>query len=170
MPNALSKIVDKAMMEECKEDYVRDLLPQQLGVGVKFAAELMAMGIRMTLHVKPDNILISISIRIGLRHRGHMTLKRTVPYWRAKLGPRTPIWADDITLWGDDGLQQGSPSSGSAFALTIQPWAREADLKLTAVGGCGRFRNGGWLYSGTEGGGFQGARGVRGGYQTRDRM
>jgi len=69
-----------------------------------------------------------------------MTLKRNVPYLRAKLGPRSPIWADDNTLWGDDGLQQGSPSSsGSAFALTIRPWVREADMKLTAAGGCARF-------------------------------
>ena len=33
------------MMEECKEDYARDRLPEQLGVGVKFAAELLAMEI-----------------------------------------------------------------------------------------------------------------------------
>ena len=149
MPNTFSKITKKAMMEDCKEDYARDLLPQQLGVGVKFAAELLAMGIRMTLHVKPYIILMSIDLRnaynaiwreaVVERHRGHMTLKRTVPYWRAKLRPRSPIWADDITLWGDDGLHQGSPSSGSAFALTIQPWVREADKKLTAAGGCARL-------------------------------
>jgi hypothetical protein len=63
MPNTLSKITDKAMTEECKEDYARDMLPQQLGVGVQFAAELLAMGIQMTLHVKPTNILISIDLK-----------------------------------------------------------------------------------------------------------
>ena len=90
------------------------MLPHQLGVDVKFAAELLAMGIRMTLHVRPDGILISIDLKIAYnaiwmeavigRHRGHKMLMRTLPYWRAKLGPRSPIWADGITLWGDDGL------------------------------------------------------------------
>ena len=63
MPNTLSKITDKVMMEECKEDYTRDLLQQHLGVGVKFAVELLAMGMRMTLHVRPDNILITIDLK-----------------------------------------------------------------------------------------------------------
>jgi len=64
MPNTLSKIADnKAMMEECKEDYARDLLPQHVGVGVKFSTELLTIGIRMTLHVRPDNILINIDLR-----------------------------------------------------------------------------------------------------------
>jgi len=68
-----------------------------------------------------------------------MTLRRTVPYWRAKLGPRAPIWAEDNTLWRDDGLQHGSPSKGLAFALTMQPWVKAADKKLAAIGGCARF-------------------------------
>jgi hypothetical protein len=50
IPNTISKITDKAMLQECHEDYMAELLPQQLGVGVKFAADLLAMGIRMTLH------------------------------------------------------------------------------------------------------------------------
>jgi hypothetical protein len=120
VPNTLSKIADKAMMEECKEEYIRDLLPQQLGVGVKFAAELLAMGIRMTLHGKPDGILITIDMENAYnaiwseavieRDRGHRMPKCTVPYWRAKLGPRSPIWADYNTLYGHDGPQHGSPS------------------------------------------------------------
>jgi hypothetical protein len=36
-------------------------------------------------------------------------------------------------------LQQGLPSSGSAFALTIKPWVREADMNLTTSRGCARF-------------------------------
>jgi hypothetical protein len=55
------------------------------------------------------------------------------------MGPRLPIWTENNTMWGDDGHRQGSPSSGSAFALTIQPWVKEADKKLAAVGGCARF-------------------------------
>ncbi len=42
--NTLNKIVDKAMMREYK-DYMRDLLLRKLGVGVKFAAKLLSMGI-----------------------------------------------------------------------------------------------------------------------------
>jgi hypothetical protein len=101
VPNTLSIIADKVMMQKCKEEYTRDLISQQLGVGVKFAAEMLAMGMRMTLHVRPDNILINIDLKnaynaiwreeIIERHRGYRTMKRTVPYWRAKLGPRSPI-------------------------------------------------------------------------------
>jgi hypothetical protein len=58
-------------------------------VGVKFAAESLDMGIRRTLHVNPDNILISFDLKSAYnaiwreaiieRHRGHTTMKRTVP-------------------------------------------------------------------------------------------
>ena len=118
-------------------------------MGVKFAAELLAMGIRMTLHMRPGHILISIDLKNAYNtmwraaipeiHSAHMTLRRTVPYWRAKLGPKSPTWAVDPTLWCDDGFQQGSPSSGPAFALTIQPWVRIADRRLVEVMGCAGF-------------------------------
>ena len=72
------------------------------------------MRIAMTLHLRPDHILVSIDIKnaynsmrratILERQRGHMTLRRAVPYWRAKLGPKSPIWAEDTPMWGDDGL------------------------------------------------------------------
>ena len=42
---------------------MRELLPQQVGVDVKFAAELLAMGIKMTLHLRPDHILVNIDIK-----------------------------------------------------------------------------------------------------------
>jgi hypothetical protein len=32
-----------------------------------------------------------------------------------------------------------SPFLGSAFVFTIQPWVREAEKRLAAVGGCARF-------------------------------
>ena len=90
VPNTQSKIADKTTIHECKQEYTRDMLRQQLGVGVKFAAELLAMVTRMTLHVTPDNILIIIDLKhaytaIGReavieRHRGHRTMKKTVPY------------------------------------------------------------------------------------------
>jgi hypothetical protein len=63
MPNTISKVADKALLQECHEEYTRELLPHQLGVGVKFAAELMTMGIRMTLHIRPDHIMISIDLK-----------------------------------------------------------------------------------------------------------
>jgi hypothetical protein len=78
------------MLQEYQEDYMAELLPQQLGVGVKFAAELLAMGIRMTLHVKGAPILITIDLRIAYntmwrtavvaRHMGLITLRMVVPY------------------------------------------------------------------------------------------
>ena len=61
--NTLSKIADKAMMEDGKEEYTRELLPQQLGIGVKFAAELLATGIRMIPHITPENILVIIDLK-----------------------------------------------------------------------------------------------------------
>ncbi len=76
--NTLRKISYKAMV---LEDYAEELLPQQIGVGVKFAAKLLAMDIRINLHVKPDHILIGIDLKNAYnaiskaarneRHRGH---------------------------------------------------------------------------------------------------
>ena len=69
------------MLQECQEDYMAEMRPQQLGVGVKLAVELLTMGIRMTLHVKGDHIIISIDLRNAYnamcrsavleRNRGH---------------------------------------------------------------------------------------------------
>ncbi len=49
IPNTPAKVGDKAMMEQCHADYVKQMMPQQVGVGVKFAVELLAMGLRMTM-------------------------------------------------------------------------------------------------------------------------
>jgi len=108
------------------------------------------MGIRKTIHVKGDRILISIDLRNAYnimwisavlgRHRGHMTLRRAVPYWMVKLGPRAPIWAEEETIWRDDGLQQGPPLQVRHLPLPYNlAWVREADKKVEAVGGCTRF-------------------------------
>jgi hypothetical protein len=108
MPDIVSKVADRALLQECQEEYTRKILPQQLGVGVKFVAELLAMGIRITMHMRPDHILISIELKNAYNsmwraailesHMAHRTLRRTVSYWRAKLGPQPPIWAEDSTL------------------------------------------------------------------------
>jgi hypothetical protein len=119
IPNTIDKITDKAMLHECQEDYMAKLLPHQLGVGVNFAAELLAMGIRMTLYIKGDRILISIDLRnaynamwraaVVERHGGHMTLRRALPNKRAKLGPRAPIWAEEETIWETMDYNMGLP-------------------------------------------------------------
>ena len=50
-----------------------ELLPRHLGVGVKFAAELLALGIRMTLHIRPGHILVSINIK-----NAYNTMRRAI--------------------------------------------------------------------------------------------
>ncbi len=72
-------------------------MPRQLGVGVKFAAELLVMGLRMTLHTRPDFIIVGVDIWNAYcelmraivieRHLQHDKLSGMVPYRRAKLGP-----------------------------------------------------------------------------------
>ncbi len=37
-------------------------MPQQLGVGVKFATELLVMGLRMTLHKRLKFIIVGVDI------------------------------------------------------------------------------------------------------------
>ena len=36
IPNTLAKVGDKAVLEQCQAEYVREMMPQQVGVGVKF--------------------------------------------------------------------------------------------------------------------------------------
>ena len=149
IPNTLAKVADKAILKEFEEAYVEALMPQQVGVGVKFAAELLVMGLRMTLQLHPDYILISIALRNAFNaiwraavcqaHLTHPKLRLLVPYWRAKLGPRSPVWAGEEEFWGEDGLNQGAPSSSAGFSLTIRKWVTEADARLAEHGGCARF-------------------------------
>ena len=50
-------------MAQYREVYIKEMMPQQLGVGVKFAAELlMVMGLRMTLHKRPEFIIVGVDI------------------------------------------------------------------------------------------------------------
>ena len=70
-------------------------------VGVKFAAELLAMGLRMVLHLRGGFILISIDIinayneikraAVVEAHMRHTHFVRWVPFWRSKLGPSSKL-------------------------------------------------------------------------------
>jgi hypothetical protein len=62
IPNTLAKAGDKAMLEQCQAEYVKEMMPHQVGVGVKLAAELLAMGLGMVLHLRGGFILINIDI------------------------------------------------------------------------------------------------------------
>ena len=53
----------KATVKEFEEIYKTELMPQQVGVGVKFAAKLLAMGLRLTLHVPNTFVLIGIDLK-----------------------------------------------------------------------------------------------------------
>ena len=43
MPNTISKLEYKAMLAPYHEVYIKEMMPQHLGVGVKFATELLVM-------------------------------------------------------------------------------------------------------------------------------
>ena len=62
VPNTINKLEDKEVLPLFREVYIREMMPQHLGVGVKFAAELLVMGLRMTLHTRPDFIIVGVEI------------------------------------------------------------------------------------------------------------
>ena len=62
IPSTMVKMGDKSVLEQCQAEYVKEMMPQHVGVGVKFAAELLAMGLRMALHLRGGFILINIDI------------------------------------------------------------------------------------------------------------
>ena len=103
VPNTISKVEDKTRVKEFEEICKSELIPQQVGVGVKFAAELLAMGLRMTLRDHVTFALINIDIKNAYNviimaatcaaHLRHEKLRRVVPYRRAKVGPHSPVWA-----------------------------------------------------------------------------
>ena len=125
------------------------MIPHQLGVGVKFAAELLVMGLRMTLHTRPDFVIVGVDttntycevMRASAieRHMQHDTLKGMVLYWRAKLGPAARLWAGNDSMEYNEGLQYGSPTSSSGLSYTIYEKVKEADMRLVEHGGCARF-------------------------------
>ncbi len=121
------------------------MMPHQVGVGVKFAAKLLAMGLRMTSSLHWGFILISIDMvnaynkikrdAVMGAHGMHATLRRTVPLWRAKLGPSAKFWAGKTSMDHHEGLVQGSPISSSGFSFTIDGKVKEADANLKEHGG-----------------------------------
>ena len=119
--NTLAKVGDKAMMEQCQAEYVKEMMPKQVGVGVKFKAELLAMGLRMTLHLHKGFIIINIDIvnayneikraAVMDAHSRHIYLRRMVPFLRAKLTPTSKLWACRDNMEHHEGLVQDSPIS-----------------------------------------------------------
>ncbi len=119
-------------------------MPQQVGVGVKFAAELLAMGLRMVLHMRGGFILISIDIinayneikraAVVEAHMRHAYFRKWVPYWAAKLGPTSKLWAGEDFMGHREGLVHGSPILSSGFSFTIHGRVKEADKQLVQVG------------------------------------
>jgi hypothetical protein len=77
------------------------MLPQQLGVGVNYAAELLVMGLRMTFHRNEDFIILNVDIfnayceimraSVVERHMDNEKMRGMVPYWRSKLGPNAKL-------------------------------------------------------------------------------
>jgi hypothetical protein len=84
------------------------MMPKQLGVGVKFVAELLMMGLRMVLNMNKDFILVGVDIinafcevmraSVIERHMEHDRFKGMVPYWRARLGPTPNLWAGNGSM------------------------------------------------------------------------
>jgi hypothetical protein len=99
------------------------MMPHQVGVGVKFAAEMLAMGLRMVLHLHGGFILLSIDIVNAYNEIKRATVVRAqvrhthfvkwVPYWRSKLGPTSKLWAGEDYMEHHEGLVQVSPISSS---------------------------------------------------------
>ena len=68
-----------------------------------FATKLLAMGLRMTLHVHDTFVLIDIDLKNAYNairraaicedHLMHDRLRRSLPYSRVKSEPYSPIWA-----------------------------------------------------------------------------
>jgi hypothetical protein len=90
------------------------MLPQHLGVGVKYAAELLVMGMGMTLHRSEDFIILGMDISNAScevtrdnaveRHMESERMRGMVPYWRAKLGPYSKLWAGEDNMDYMEGL------------------------------------------------------------------
>ena len=119
-------------------------MPHQLRVGLKFAAELMVMRLRMTLHMRSDFIILSVDITNAYceamrasvieRHMQHDKLRDMVPYLRAKLGPVANLWAGEDSMEYKEGLQHGSPTASSGFSFTIHEQVKEAEKRLAEHG------------------------------------
>ena len=81
---------DKAVLEQDHAEYSKEMMPHQVGINVKFAAELLAMGLGMVLHLRGGFILINIDIvnayteikRIAYvgAHMRHTHFVKWVPY------------------------------------------------------------------------------------------
>jgi hypothetical protein len=90
VPNTISKVADKAMAKKFEEICKSELMPQLVGVGLNFAAKLLAMGLRMTLHVHNTFVRIIIDLKNAYNamrrssmcetHIQHDRLRRIVSY------------------------------------------------------------------------------------------
>ena len=65
--NTIAKVGDKAVLMLFQKKYIQEMIPPQLGVGVKYATELLAMDTRITLHRNE-----------GLRHPQYGHLERVL--------------------------------------------------------------------------------------------
>ena len=73
------------------------------------------------------------------RHTESEQMRGMVPYWRAKLGPNSRLWAGEDSMEYMEGLVHGSPTSLSGISYTVHDKVKEADMMMAECGGCARF-------------------------------
>jgi len=150
IPNIIAKVGDKAVPMLFQKEYIQEMMPRHLGVGMKYATELLVMGLRMTMHRNEDFISLSVDITnaycelmrasVVERHMESKKMRGMVPYWRAKLCPNSAkLRAGEDNMDYMERLVQGSPTSSSGFSYTIHDKVKEADIRLAEYGGCARL-------------------------------
>jgi hypothetical protein len=122
------------------------LAPLQMGVGTKDGAGILAHTMAAAREILPEGVILQedISNAYGSIHREAVgaAIERDLPifkdYWSWLYG--TPLPAvfelEDGTLAElsiDQGLNQGDPSAGGFFAVTVQPALREVAEAHTGV-------------------------------------
>ncbi len=91
IPNTIAKVEDKAVLLVFQKEYIQEMMPQRLGVGVKYAAELLVMSLKMTVHRNKDFIMLNMDIynaycevtraSVMERHIDNERIRGMVPYY-----------------------------------------------------------------------------------------
>ena len=60
---AWCRMFDKYVATKATEDYALHLLPTQLGVGLRGAAEILVWGIDMTMEQNPEIVVVKLDLQ-----------------------------------------------------------------------------------------------------------
>ena len=130
----LRHLAGKCLIARCQDDVVSRLLPQQMGVGVANAPEIISHAVQAWAEsARSDESLILVDFSNAYNSLDRQKMLEAIaaeapaflPYANFCYGVPTPLRGRSFQLWSEEGTQQGDCCGPIFFSVALQKLVRE---------------------------------------------